>query len=80
MANTQSQLFKMKQLLTSNQTRIIQLEDQVTGLNGEVKQLKKLVNSREQQSRNLTVRILGLPVTEDEVNGLDAAAAAARIS
>jgi chromosome segregation ATPase len=78
MANTQSQLSEMKTLLTSNQTRISQLEDQVCGLNGEVKQLKELVNLREQQARNLTVRILGLPVTEDEVNGPDPAASTAR--
>jgi hypothetical protein len=78
MANTQVQLGEMKALLTSNQTRITQLEDQVTGLSCEVKTLKELVNSREQQSRNLTVRILGLPVTENEVNGPDPAAATAR--
>jgi TolA-binding protein len=78
MANTQSQLSEMKTLLTSNQSRITQLEDQVCGLNGEVKQLKETVNLREQQARNLTVRILGLPVTEDEVNGPDPAASTAR--
>jgi hypothetical protein len=78
MANTQTQLSEMKTLLTSNQTKISQLEDQVCGLNGEVKQLKELVNLREQQARNLTVRILGLPVTEDEVNGPDPATSTAR--
>jgi hypothetical protein len=80
MANTQAQLGEMKALLTSNQSRIVQLEDQVSGLNSEVKQLKELVNHREQQTRNLTVRILGLPVTEDEVNGPDSSAATARTS
>jgi hypothetical protein len=80
MANTQIQLSEMKTLLTSNQARIVQLEDQVTGLHGEVKQLKELVNSREQQSRSLTVRILGLPVTEDELHGPDPASATAKTS
>jgi hypothetical protein len=47
-------------------------------LDEEVKQLKELVNLREQQARNLTVRILGLPVTEDEVNGPDTAASTAK--
>jgi hypothetical protein len=78
MANTQLQLSEMKNLLTSNQARIVQLEDQVSGLHGEVKQLKELVNSREQQSRSLTVRILGLPVTEDEIHGPDPASATAK--
>jgi hypothetical protein len=40
----------------------------------------RLVNLREQQARNLTVRILGLPVTEDEVNGPYAAASTAKMA
>jgi vacuolar-type H+-ATPase subunit D/Vma8 len=52
MASTQTQLSDMKELLTSNQTRIVQLENQVSGLGGEVKQLKELVNLREQQACN----------------------------
>jgi hypothetical protein len=75
---TNNQLQETKALLTSNQARIASVEETVSVLQTEVRQLKEIVNVREQQSRNLTVRIHGLPVSDEELNGPDAAAAAAK--
>jgi hypothetical protein len=69
---------RAKALLYSNQQRITKVEDSITELKTEVKQLKEIVNLREQQSRNLTLRLHGLPVTDDELHGPDPAAAAAK--
>jgi hypothetical protein len=78
--NTNSQLIETKALLTSNQTRLASAESKINKLENEVKQLKDNVNYREQLSRSLCVRIINLPVTDDEVNGPDPASATAKLS
>jgi hypothetical protein len=78
--NTNIQLQETKALLTTSQSRITKVEDEVSTLKAEVKQLKEMCNTREQQSRNLTVRIHGLPVSDDELHGPDPPAAAAKQS
>jgi hypothetical protein len=65
-------------LLASNQSRITKVEEEVVALRSEVKLLKESVNAREQQARNLTVRLNGLAPSEDESCGPDPAAAAAK--
>jgi hypothetical protein len=77
---TNNQLQETKALLTSNQVRITKVEENVASLQSEVKQLKEIVNGREQQARNLSLRLHGLSVSDDELNGPDAAAAAAKTS
>jgi hypothetical protein len=76
--NTHLQFQETKALLTSNQTRITKVEKDVTQLSSEIKQLKELVNHREQQARSLSVRIINLPVSDDEIDGPDPSAAAAK--
>jgi hypothetical protein len=75
---SQKQYVETRSLLTDNQTRIKKTEDQVVALTAEVKKLKETVNSREQQSKTLCVRILGLSLSEDEMTGPDPAAATAK--
>ena len=77
-AKISSQLQDTQVLLTSNQERVTHLEQEVTSLNKELKVLKEVVNTREQVSRNLVIRINGVPQSEDETHGSDAAGAAAK--
>ena len=72
------QLQETKDLLAANQKRISTLEEHVTTVEQELKSLKETVNFREQKFRILNIRILGVPQSEDEVHGPDAAAAAAK--
>jgi hypothetical protein len=76
--NTNKQLIETKSLLTSNQVRLTTAEAKITKLETEVKQLKETSNHREQQHRSLCIRIINLPVTDDEINGPDPAAATAK--
>jgi hypothetical protein len=78
--NTNSQFIETKALLTSNQTRLAAAETKIDKLEAEVKQLKETVNHREQVTRSLCVRIINLPVSDDEINGPDPAAATAKLS
>jgi hypothetical protein len=78
--NTNAQLIETKALLTSNQTRLTSAESKIVKLESEMKQLKETVNYREQMTRSLCVRIVNLPVADDEVNGPDSAAATAKLS
>jgi hypothetical protein len=45
-----------------------------------VKQLKETVNANEQQKKSLSLRLLGLPPSEEELNGPDVNAATAKIA
>jgi hypothetical protein len=78
--NTNTQFQEMRNLLTSNQVRIEQTEGKVAALESEVKRLKVTVNNSEQQSRTLSIRILGLAPSEDEINGPDKSAATAKLA
>jgi hypothetical protein len=78
--NTNMQLNETKALLTANQTRLASAESKIVKLETEMKQLKDVVNHREQQSRLLSIRITNLPVSEDEINGPDPAAATAKLA
>jgi len=53
-------------MFMASQVRITALESDMTSLQREVKFLKETVNMREQQTRSLSVRIVGLPNSEDE--------------
>jgi hypothetical protein len=76
--NTNKQLIETKSLLSSNQKRLTTAEAKINKLETEVKHLKETSNHREQLHRALCVRIINLPVTDDEINGPDPAAAAAK--
>jgi hypothetical protein len=78
--NTHNQFQETKALLTNNQTRLVKVESDVSQLSTEMKQLKELVNFREQMARSLCVRIVNLPVTEDETDGPDSSAATAKLA
>jgi hypothetical protein len=78
--NTNVQLNETKALLTSNQSRLTSAESKIVNLETKVKQLKEIVNHREQLARSLCVRIVNLPVAEDEINGPDPAAATAKLA
>jgi hypothetical protein len=77
--NTNVQLIETKALLTSNQARLTSAENKIDRLEAEVKQLKETVNHREQLARALCVRVINLPVADDEINGPDPAAATAKL-
>jgi hypothetical protein len=77
--NTQVQFEETKALLLNNQTRIVKAEKEVTVIISEVKQLKELVNFREQQACSLCIRLVNLPLVEDETDGPDPAAANAKL-
>ena len=50
------------------ETKVTILESEVTTLKKELRTVKESINRSELASRNLSVRILGLPVTEDETS------------
>jgi hypothetical protein len=77
--NANLQFQEMRTLLSSNQTRITKAESKIADLEKEVKSLKNTVNNSEQQSRTLSIRILGLSPSEDELNGPDKPAATAKL-
>jgi hypothetical protein len=78
--NTSLQLKETNSLLAANQTRLVKAEGEIVKLNSEVKQLKELVNHREQAARSLCVRIINLPMSDDEIHGPDPAAATAKLT
>jgi hypothetical protein len=77
--NTNLQLVETKALLVTNQERLTTAETKITKLESEVKQLKETVNHREQLARSLCVRVINLPVADDEINSLGPAAATAKL-
>jgi hypothetical protein len=77
---SQKQSQETQQLLISNQMRIDATDATVTALKSEVKQLKETVNANEQQKKSLSLRLLGLPPSEEELNGPDVNAATAKIA
>lgn len=58
--------------LRDQQERVAKLEKEVDKLNKEVYSLKNLVNSREQELRSKTVRVIGFPFTDEEKASTDA--------
>jgi len=78
LAKVNTQLQETQALLTTNQLRVTTLEGEVSSMSKEIKSLKEVVNHREQLARNLVIRINGLPLSEDEIHGPDAAGAAAK--
>jgi hypothetical protein len=69
-----------RELLLANQKRIDQTDSNVNSLQLEVKRLKEVVNSNEQQKKSLSLRLLGLAPSEDELNGPDTNAATAKLA
>jgi hypothetical protein len=78
--DSQKQSQETRSLLVANQERIAKTEAEVTTLKCEVKRLKEIVNSNEQLNKSLSIRILGLAPTEDEINSSDTAAATAKMT
>ena len=62
---------RMESTLSAQQQKIEKLEGEVNTLNKKVFQLENLVNQREQELRGLTVRIAGLPFTDEEKSAND---------
>ena len=54
-------LSELKSLLSDNQSRITAVETEVGVLKSEMRVLKDVVNRHEQATRNLNVRVLGIP-------------------
>jgi hypothetical protein len=77
--NTNLQLKETNSLLAANQTRLVKAEGEIVRLSSEVKQLKEIVNHREQVARSLCVRIINLPMSEDEIHGPEPAVATAKL-
>jgi hypothetical protein len=77
---SQKQSQETQQILISNQNRIEATDSKVAALQSEVKQLKETVNANEQQKKSLSLRLLGLPPSEEELNGPDVNAATAKIA
>jgi hypothetical protein len=78
--NTQCQFTEMRTLLQNNQVRVAQAESKIVSLEAEVKKLKESVNSSQQQAKLLTVRLLGLSPSDDEINGPDPSVATAKLA
>ena len=62
---------RMESTLTAQQKKIETLEGEVSTLNKKVFQLKNLLNLREQECRGLSIRVSGLPFTEEEKAATD---------
>jgi hypothetical protein len=65
--DSQKQTQETRELLLANQSRIDQSDVKVAALQLEVKQLKDVVNSNEQQKKSLSLRLLGLMPSEEEL-------------
>ena len=70
-SETRSLLEETRSLLTQEKAKVSALETVVGDLTKELRTLQDTVNSREQSSRSLMLRIVGLPSSEDEVNSPD---------
>ena len=78
-SKTEQQLAEFREAITSNKVRITTVEHHLGALEQEVKQLKGLVNIREQQGRNLAIRVIGLAMTEEERTGAEPSKATAKL-
>jgi hypothetical protein len=78
LAEARDQIREYKVLLDASNSRVTTLEGEMTVAHKDIKSLKETVNNREQASKVLSVRLVGLPLTEDEVNGPDPGKAAAK--
>jgi hypothetical protein len=76
---SQVQAHETRNLLLANQSRITQTEAKVATLQDEVNHLKVIVNTNEQQKKTLSLRLLGLAPSDDEINGPDPSAATAKL-
>ena len=70
-SETRALLEETRKLLTQSQERVVTLEHSVVKLSKEVRVLQDTVNSREQADRSLSVRVLGIQLTEEESNAPD---------
>jgi hypothetical protein len=77
---SQKQSQETREMLVANQNRIEATDARVTALQTEVKHLKEVVNSNEQQKKSLSLRLLGLAPSEEELNGPDVNAATAKLA
>jgi hypothetical protein len=77
---SQRQTQETRDLLVANQSRIEATDSRVTALQTEVKHLKEIVNDNEQQKKSLSLRLLGMAPSEEEMNGPDINAATAKLA
>jgi hypothetical protein len=77
---SQKQSQETQKLLLANQVRIEETDSNVAALKTEVKRLKETVNANEQQKKSLSLRLLGLAPSEEELNGPDVNAATAKLA
>jgi hypothetical protein len=62
---------KIDSTLADQQQRVSKLENTVETMSKELVALKTLVNSREQELRSNAIRLIGLPITEEEKASTD---------
>jgi hypothetical protein len=80
LAEARDQIREYKTLLDASNSRVTTLEGEMSVAYRDPKSLKETVNSREQASKVLSVRIVGLPVSEEEANGPDPGKAASKVA
>jgi predicted RNase H-like nuclease (RuvC/YqgF family) len=77
---SQKQSQETKEFLIANQKRIEATDATVNALKKEVNQLKEVVNNNEQQKKSLSLRLLGLAPSDEELSGPDVNAATAKLA
>ena len=70
-SETRALLEETRGLLTKEREKVTILEATVTSLKKEMRTLQDTVNFREQTSRSLVIRVLGIQSSEDETNAPD---------
>jgi ParB-like chromosome segregation protein Spo0J len=64
--NQGAEISETKKMLADSQVKVTKLENRVTVLETEVKKLKEAANDRDQADKGRTVRLFGVPITEEE--------------
>jgi len=70
-SETRSLLEETRSLLTKEKEKVTILEAEVCGLKKDMRSLQDTVNFREQAARSLSIRVIGLPASEEEANAPD---------
>jgi hypothetical protein len=69
MAKQQAQVNKLEERVSALESKIASQDATINILVKENKASKEMVNSRDQESRGNTIRLFGLPVSQDETSG-----------
>ena len=70
-AETRALLEETRSLLTLEKEKVTVLETSVSDIKKELRMLQETVNFREQNSRSLTIRLIGIASSEEELNAPD---------